>query len=844
MPKLVPNLQPSLRHPHCRLAVVGEAPGQDEDYTGEPFVGSSGKVLFHILGRLNLAREQVFVGNVCQQRPLNNDLDAFPWFGEEIQGGLAQLRADLETFQPNLVLLLGKSAFKAFFPSREPWSVDSHRGSLRLSEDILPGIKTLVTYHPAYILRVWQEMPLFKSDLQRAVEESKTSGLVLPERHITTRPTFFEAQAYIQDILTNKTLTAFDVEGYNDNVGVTMFSIATSPTRCMVFPLYLEGHHYWSVEEESALWQLVATWLSDPKCGKIVTNAMYELFIMAWKHSIVIQGIYHDTMFAQWELFPELPKSLATQVSLFTREPYYKDERLSNDTDTRLLYNGKDSACSFEVCTGQLQSLNRLPRSLDHYDFNLSLIPAIGYLQLRGVKLSLERAQDHILQTSQRLSELQVKIDEQVLSHAVAAGVVTRKRKSDPYHFNFKSSVQKAWLLYDYLGYKPYERFGRTSKEEILLRYYAKHRDPLLRLLIDGVFCRTRISDVEKLLPDSDQRIRSNFNLVGTDTGRLSSSESNSMAAFAKPSGALEWVNTGTNLQNVTKELRDCFVPDSENFYFFECDLSGADGWTVAADLAALGYPTMLDDYMAGIKPAKVLLLLLAEHEAGRDPRKVNSLDRATLMGLCRQISFPKDRDPQGRPGDWKYLCMKRVQHGTNYGMQPGLLSATIFKDSEGLIDLTEQQAAIYQSLYKLRYNPDARNRHIETTLRSKGGLQSAAGIYRRFYAIRNSVVDPNTLRSALSFEPQANTTYVTNCALRNLWFDPENRRSNGSLFVEPLLLIHDALAGQFPKTLLPWATKKIKQWFQNEITIAGQKILIPFEGHYGSSWRNYEGEF
>jgi hypothetical protein len=71
------------------------------------------------------------------------------------------------------------------------------------------------------------------------------------------------------------------------------------------------------------------------------------------------------------------------------------------------------------------------------------------------------------------------------------------------------------------------------------------------------------------------------------------------------------------------------------------------------------------------------------------------------------------------------------------------------------------------------------------------------------------------------------------------LWTDPENHRPDGSLVIEPLHVVHDALVGQFPQTHTPWAVAKLRDWFNNPIRIANQTITIPFEGGYGPSWGN-----
>jgi len=318
------------------------------------------------------------------------------------------------------------------------------------------------------------------------------------------------------------------------------------------------------------------------------------------------------------------------------------------------------------------------------------------------------------------------------------------------------------------------------------------------------------------------------------------------MAMSPDPEKPGEWFNTGTNSQNVTKELRDIFIPDSPAFDFWQFDLRGADAWTVAADLAAIGHPTMLDDLQAGIKPAKVLMALLNEQEAGRDPTIINRMTRSELKAHLKTIVIPdsSDVDEQGRPGDWKYICCKKTQHGTNYDGKPTTVAGLIFKDSDGTIDLTDREAQVYQYLYKLRYRPEERNRWLRQQLCRDGYLQTACGIRRKFFGIRNPFdIDDEIIRQAAAFEPQANTTYATNNALKNLWYDPENRSPQNRLICEPLLQIHDALAGQNHSSIRAWAHKKLQSYFNTKLIIHGIEITIPVDGGWGTNWLDTHNE-
>jgi hypothetical protein len=96
-----------------------------------------------------------------------------------------------------------------------------------------------------------------------------------------------------------------------------------------------------------------------------------------------------------------------------------------------------------------------------------------------------------------------------------------------------------------------------------------------------------------------------------------------------------------------------------------------------------------------------------------------------------------------------------------------------------------------------------------------------------------------DTLKKFLAHAPQSNTTYVTNTAMLNLWNDPQNHREDGSLIIEPLHQVHDALCGQWPTPVRSWARAKLKEYFNITINIDGIDITIPFDGAYGPSWGN-----
>ncbi len=866
MTEIVPNKFPDVEPTTTRLAVVGEAPGSDEIVANEPFVGTSGRFLRAILAQAGASTRQTFFGNVCQHRPKDNDIENFDFDGFEIQSGITQLRADLQTFRPNCVLLLGRTAFRAGRPDLCYQSKGSTiiplsdwRGSIFSGGELLAGCKQVGTYHPAYILRSYNDFPFFKFDVARAVRHSADRNFQPLQRVGLLRPTLCAVLSYIQTARERQIAQTLDIEGYPDNVGVTMLSLVPTedPSTGIVIPFWTGGGNYWGEDEEAEVWNALAGLLADPEVPKTAHNCFYELFVLAWRHNIIINNLADDTMMAHWELYPDFAKgdkeerakvsstqkkrSLGVCCSLYTEQPFYKDDRLSDNETTKLNYNFLDSSVTAEVRNVTTSQLQRTVSSYSHYRFNINLIPAYNYIMLRGCKFDGAKVRELATVVETEITNLNEQINTELSRRGVFGDFPRKKGKkfaADP--FNVKSPTQKCWLLYDHLKCIPLKRWGRTSDEDALLHYFQKTRDPLLRLVIRAVRKRTRLSDIGKLVPDSDGRIRTSLDLVGTNSGRLSSR--NSMAMVCDPEEG--WVNTGTNLQNQTEELRVTLTADSPDHSLGQWDLAGADAWTVAAELAHLGYPAMLDDLLYGIKPSLVLYEMITAASKGEHVAKINSLDRATLKQHGKDIKTYLDSvkgqvDPiTGRPLDWLYLCCKRVQHGSNYDMHETRTSELIFGDSDGTVDIPPKDAKLYQGFYKLRYHTDQRNNWIRKTLAETACIVTSCGIRRQFFAIRDRRnIDDAIVREASAVNPQANTTFVTNTALRNLWYDRENRKSDGSLHVEPLIQIHDALVEQHRNRDTEWVGQKMREWFNVPMKIAGIEIKIPVEGKHGPNW-------
>lgn len=146
------------------LVFVGEAPGADEDRTGEPFVGRAGELLDKMIEAMGWSRGSVYIANLLKCRPPNNR-NPEP---DEAAACRPFLVSQLEVLAPRIIVALGRPSANALL------SVDAPIGSLRGKFHERMGLKIMPTFHPAYLLRepnrkrdAWADLQLVMTELTR-----------------------------------------------------------------------------------------------------------------------------------------------------------------------------------------------------------------------------------------------------------------------------------------------------------------------------------------------------------------------------------------------------------------------------------------------------------------------------------------------------------------------------------------------------------------------------------------------------------------------------------------------------------------------------------------------------
>lgn len=164
------NIVFGVGNPCSKIMFIGEAPGEEEDLKGEPFVGRAGKLLDRMLESIGLSRhENVYIANVLKSRPPDNKISLCL---DSIPKCLPFLLKQIEIISPKIICCLGSIATNALLKKNE--QITKVRGTIFDYN----GIILIPTYHPSYLLRnpmakkeAWEDFKKIKLLLKRIEEE-------------------------------------------------------------------------------------------------------------------------------------------------------------------------------------------------------------------------------------------------------------------------------------------------------------------------------------------------------------------------------------------------------------------------------------------------------------------------------------------------------------------------------------------------------------------------------------------------------------------------------------------------------------------------------------------------
>ena len=355
-----------------RLLIVGEAWGEAEAATRRPFVGSSGKELFLMLGEalpsvepelhaeaVGLfrfgggawlgAREQwlraasIGMTSVLALRPPENKIEALclkktelpdkgkdyvlaPLYGKYLDPQylleLERLRCEIAGTTPNLILALGNTACWACLGSG---GIGGLRGTVGRG---LSGInsKILTSYSPSGVMRNWAWRPIVVADLIKAWRESERAELTRPTRNILICPTIQEIQDWTHQTLTiGPKFLSVDIE--TSKGMITCIGFGRSTQDSIVIP-FLDssktgnGSFWPTQQDEESAWLQVSKLLAS-RVPKLFQNGMYDLQYLL-RLGLRVNAASHDSMLLHHSIFPEMNKGLGFLGSIYSFEPAWK----------------------------------------------------------------------------------------------------------------------------------------------------------------------------------------------------------------------------------------------------------------------------------------------------------------------------------------------------------------------------------------------------------------------------------------------------------------------------------------------------------------------------------------
>ena len=161
------NLVFSDGNPDSKVMIIGEGPGANEDKEGFPFVGRAGQLLDKMLHAINLNRKNVYITNVVNYRPPENRKPT----EKEVERYLPYLKKHIEIVKPKIILLLGSTAMNAILKGADV--ISKMRGKWHIIEINNLKIYSIVSFHPAYLLRQPDQKKFSWTDLKMIREKLK-----------------------------------------------------------------------------------------------------------------------------------------------------------------------------------------------------------------------------------------------------------------------------------------------------------------------------------------------------------------------------------------------------------------------------------------------------------------------------------------------------------------------------------------------------------------------------------------------------------------------------------------------------------------------------------------------
>lgn len=742
----------------AKVMIVGDYPSEGDLIKGQPFSSSAGYELKKMLREASLFPESCFMTYVNRTRAPGGSIEGLiakakkyitpdhvlfegKWVRKSVAEGIVQLRAEIELVRPNVIVAAGNLALLALTGQ---WGVNSWRSSI-LESTLVPGQKVIPTISPSVIHSQWKWRPLIVHDLKRVKREMQSREIIRPKYNFIVRPDYSTAIHILTqlaeqcEVSPGKMKLGCDIETRAGHIACIGFAWTPLDAICIPLMCLEKPEGYWTLDEEATLLHLIYRIFQAALL--VGQNFNYDAQYTLRHWNFAPRYPVEDTMLRQHSCFSNVDKNLAFLSSMYCDDHlYWKDDRTlwENGEDGE----GEDSYWRYNCtdCCRTLKIADVLAPVVDSLgvrevsDFQIRLASCVLKTMDKGLRMDMQARASMGLEIMQGVQEREAWMKE-VLG----------------YEINIKSSLQMQQLFYEELGQPVIlkKKTNAPTTDDEALHIIAK-REPILKPLTRkiaelrslGVFMSTFV----QAPVDRDGRMRTSFNIAGTDTYRFASSKNafgNGLNMQNIPSGG-DTEDEGLTLPNVRK----LFIPD-EGHTMFDIDLDSAD-----------------------------LRIVAWESDCKWLKEQVNN-GRKPYVEVAKEYYH----DPSITKNHKSYPVFKALCHGTHYLGTPAGMAGKI-----GL--LVHEVERIQKWYYGLCPEIKVWQDEIKKQVEGRRYITNVFG-YRFHFFDR---IEGTIFNQAVAWIPQSSVGCLINRAYENI--------HNNLSEVEILIQVHDSLVGQYPSHL------------------------------------------
>jgi DNA polymerase-1 len=524
---------------NAKLIIVGEAPGEQEEKQGIPFIGKSGQLLDGLLSKVGINRDECFITNVVACRPTDDKGNNISPSSDMIKCCEVRLNRELDKVKAKLVLLLGNTAIKKFLGVRY---------NLQNSEGIpfkQNGRIYVPTYHPAALLRDPSKIKIVEQTLEKVVNwlDKDPYDWSFEEYKL-----LFDKNGILKylDLLSTKPLWCCDIETSDITFDSVIFTIAfSSGDLTFGFPFRKpDGSMYWSDQDfDTIVSKLKEVFANDS--GKVFHNALFDLTFLKKELGIECKNLCGDTLIMAYLLDENAQRyGLKSIVWKYLGKGGYEsdytalaDEDRPGGVDTTVVlkYNCADAHATYLLYQKLIELLPDNLKKL-HLKLNIPTIYMLVDTRVKGIKVDI----DYVKKLTDKFNQDLVDIESRIYEMAGET-------------FNVNSTRDLSRILYQKLKLPVFYKTekGNPATDTFTLENLRNYH-PIINLILDyrkkkKLLSTYFVNFIE--LCDSNGRLHTDYSLTGTRTGRLSS--------------------RNPNLQNIPREeeVQDIFVAGNGCFF-------------------------------------------------------------------------------------------------------------------------------------------------------------------------------------------------------------------------------------------------------------------------------------